>query len=572
MNVNVWNIKDMFNTTSAMGPHKSSSWTGAPTDCNSLSDSQFLFGSQFCPENSQSASTPLELRPRKSSQQNSQDSEPSIFAKYQSKPQLFGGDEKERSSLNFPAGRFKSVLEQFEDKKKKIKEKHDSELLNSFIWNTKENLQKLQSSLDKSEETLKSMLEGLGNLAKTMQETFQSHYELILNALKDKGEMEQTLLGMKKMLEDKNVEFSDLKSSLRLLEDSLGQLAAQQNEQHSKLCEQLGHLQLPALLADLQAFLSAPRTPSHIKDNASQTSPGMLSTDHFPSSQLNAPPESKLPSTFGASGGKENTNKPQKSHILTTGQDDSNTLCTCHSATAAPESGGEGFWLLTQEPCQATPVRKVIKRDNQAKGAARHSPVTCSRADNRLTQTHAQNQGKPAAGHKVQSKSIGIREKRGKSQKCNQRKKQSSSRKEGQRSKCTAANRKQKETNKKCAESETLRRSYRDSVKPDKTSIISQQNPSWIPNRKAEKSKLLLQSHENMRRVPNQWEKPGVKKRVDPSSTTNNNFWACSSPESSLSHNQMRWLSLSLTPSCAMPALQKAATRCPLLFDSDYSD
>lgn len=52
-------------------------------------------------------------------------SEPSIFAKYQSKPQLFGGDEKERGLHNFPAGRFKSALEQFEDKKKKIQEKHD---------------------------------------------------------------------------------------------------------------------------------------------------------------------------------------------------------------------------------------------------------------------------------------------------------------------------------------------------------------------------------------------------------------------------------------------------------------
>ncbi|KAF7250049.1 Interactor of HORMAD1 protein 1 [Varanus komodoensis] len=110
-------------------PNKPSSWTSVPSDCNSLSDSQFLFGSQFCPENSQSASAPLEFsiqqRQGKSSQQNSQDNESSIFAKYQSKPQLFGGDGKEKGSLNFPAGRFKGVLEQFEENKKKIKEKYD---------------------------------------------------------------------------------------------------------------------------------------------------------------------------------------------------------------------------------------------------------------------------------------------------------------------------------------------------------------------------------------------------------------------------------------------------------------
>lgn len=51
--------------------------------------------------------------------------EPSIFAKYQSKPQLFAGDGKEKGPFNFPAGRFKGVLEQFEENKKKIKEKHD---------------------------------------------------------------------------------------------------------------------------------------------------------------------------------------------------------------------------------------------------------------------------------------------------------------------------------------------------------------------------------------------------------------------------------------------------------------
>lgn len=56
---------------------KSSNWNNNQTDYSSLSDSQFLFGSQFCPESSQTLSTPLDseihLRHPKQSQQNSLD-------------------------------------------------------------------------------------------------------------------------------------------------------------------------------------------------------------------------------------------------------------------------------------------------------------------------------------------------------------------------------------------------------------------------------------------------------------------------------------------------------------------
>ncbi|XP_066469098.1 interactor of HORMAD1 protein 1 [Tiliqua scincoides] len=219
-------------------PNKASSWTSTPNDYNSMSDSQFLFGSQFCPENSQSALAPLEFsiqRQGKGSQQNSQDNESSIFAKYQSKPQLFGGDGKEKNPLSFPTGGFKNVLEQFEENKKKIKEKLD----------------------------------------RKMQDTSQSH-GLILNALNNKNEMEQTLPRMEKSLEDKDKEISDLKSSLQLIKESLDQLTAQQNEQHLKFCDHLDLLQLPSLLAELQAFISAPRLPGHMTDSASQTSPDIL--------------------------------------------------------------------------------------------------------------------------------------------------------------------------------------------------------------------------------------------------------------------------------------------------------
>ncbi|NWT55986.1 IHO1 protein, partial [Erythrocercus mccallii] len=87
MNFNIWNIKEMLSTPTALGPNKFSLRSSTASDYSSLSDSQLLFGSQFCPENVQSAAAPLELGTQPG-QQNSQDSEPSIFTKYQTKPQL----------------------------------------------------------------------------------------------------------------------------------------------------------------------------------------------------------------------------------------------------------------------------------------------------------------------------------------------------------------------------------------------------------------------------------------------------------------------------------------------------
>ncbi|NXG10636.1 IHO1 protein, partial [Sakesphorus luctuosus] len=83
MNFSVWNIKEMLSMPTAIGPGRCSLRSSTASDYLSLSDSQVLFGSQFCPENVQSAAALLEP-----GQQNSQDSEPSIFTKYQTKPQL----------------------------------------------------------------------------------------------------------------------------------------------------------------------------------------------------------------------------------------------------------------------------------------------------------------------------------------------------------------------------------------------------------------------------------------------------------------------------------------------------
>lgn len=54
-------------------------------------------------------------------------SEPSIFIKYQAKPQLLGGDTKDESlfSLPLPVGKSKGLSKQFEEKKRRATDQSD---------------------------------------------------------------------------------------------------------------------------------------------------------------------------------------------------------------------------------------------------------------------------------------------------------------------------------------------------------------------------------------------------------------------------------------------------------------
>ncbi|XP_015730871.1 interactor of HORMAD1 protein 1 [Coturnix japonica] len=276
MNLNIWNIKEMLSTPTASGPNKLFSRSSAPSDYSSLSDSQVLFGSQFCPENVQSAA-PLELGVQLG-QHNSQDSEPSIFTKYQAKPQLFDEDTKEKGLLSFGAGQGMRVLENFKANKNKIKDKYDREVLSTFISSINDRLQGLQSCLDKFEEEFnsrnKSISVHLETVSRTLQDALQSHSNVVLKALEDKSQMERALLEMEGRLAAKDVEISDVKSSVQQLKEGLESLPAQLGDHHLKLCEELHSLKLPSALAELQTFMSSARAPPRMVDNSSQTSPG----------------------------------------------------------------------------------------------------------------------------------------------------------------------------------------------------------------------------------------------------------------------------------------------------------
>ncbi|XP_065408892.1 interactor of HORMAD1 protein 1 isoform X1 [Chrysemys picta bellii] len=587
MNFNVWNIKEMFSTPTATRTNKSSSRSSAPSDYSSLSDSQFLFGSQFCPENSQSAPVPLECsaqsRQQKSSQQNSEDSEPSIFTKYQTKPQLFGGDEKEKGSFDFGVGKLKNVLEQFEVNKKKIKEKHDSEVLSTFISSVKKSVQGLQTCLDKFEESLdsrnKSILDGLEAVSKTLQETVQSHYESVLNALTDKSQIEPILLEMERRLAAKDMEILDVKSNLQLLKESLELLTSQQNKQHQKLCEQLNDLPFPNILAELQTFISTSRFPSCIKDNASQTSPDILQDLYLISQEktccqcyqttrvcrtssfqtqprsmtmANRPGDSHMKNhiakddtnrtdlntvagrevnlTTTALQGKENMTIQEMKSALEKQLSANNPSCACCSNTDVSWDSHEKHQLLTQEIPQATPLRTVIGKDS--KGIKTVTPSQQNQSQ--LCQPPVQNNmaGQRdidfATDNMMHITVVGNKLKKEKSKKpCRSkltaRKRMYIAKKKGDLSKCPDSGLKKKMTS-SWMESEDSRKNYSpiDTVTLHSensgpgSSAPSHQRLSRAQHRKKENSLPVLHSDENLERLAAK--RKGIlenKRRVD---------------------------------------------------------
>ncbi|XP_042521843.1 interactor of HORMAD1 protein 1 [Dipodomys spectabilis] len=281
MNFNVWNIKEMMSIPSGSGTFKSSNRNNNQTDCCALSDSQFLFGSQFCPENSESQSAPLDLGPHlrnpKQTQQNSIDNEPSILTKYQTKPQLFGDDTKDKVSPNFslplPAVKLKGLLRQFEEKKKWATDKGDSETLYNLISHIGESIYRLQTSVEKSEEHLSSrsqtLLDSLKNMTNTLHETTQVQNNLMCEAVQDKGHREQTMLEIQKRFENIQEDFIEMKSIVKHLEA----VVIQQSKDFQQLSEQLVQLNVPSILDDLRHLISMLQLSRQVKDGTSQTSP-----------------------------------------------------------------------------------------------------------------------------------------------------------------------------------------------------------------------------------------------------------------------------------------------------------
>ncbi|XP_072136263.1 interactor of HORMAD1 protein 1 [Mobula birostris] len=283
MTSNIWNIREMLNIPTGPGMTKSATWNSAPSDHSSLTDSQFLFGSQFCPENSESQDFNLPSRTQRNSQQNSQhnESELKFYEKYQAKPHIFAMENKETCSVTqLCFGKPKGFLEQFEISKRKAKEKQESEYFNNWISKLQDNVEGIKASFNKLERKTElqnqTVLEGLENLSKTIQENINTHYETIVSALEAKSSREQ-ILEMDKRLVAKEMEMSNLKTQLQLVQECLDGMKQSQCQQHQKICEQFSwfkdHLKFTEMLSELHKLTSTTNPIIQVQNNMTQTTP-----------------------------------------------------------------------------------------------------------------------------------------------------------------------------------------------------------------------------------------------------------------------------------------------------------
>ncbi|XP_073425722.1 interactor of HORMAD1 protein 1 isoform X2 [Dendrobates tinctorius] len=246
MNLNVWNIKDMFSVPPGAGINKSANRNTAQSDHSSLSDSQFLFSSQFCPDGSQQGSMDY-AKYQKNSNQNSQDSEPSIYQKYQAKPPLCSSDPKDRSTFHsFGLSKPKDIIEQFEESKKRAKEKYESEQLHQLICSIQGTLQELKGPFFNIEENTslrcQSILESINGVSKALLEKMSCYHESLLKVMPLKSDLEQAILGLEKKIQLKDAEMTDIKSNIQLLLMATDAIKLQQREKHLELSEKCTQL------------------------------------------------------------------------------------------------------------------------------------------------------------------------------------------------------------------------------------------------------------------------------------------------------------------------------------------
>uniref|UniRef100_A0A672V3T4 Uncharacterized protein n=1 Tax=Strigops habroptila TaxID=2489341 RepID=A0A672V3T4_STRHB len=308
------------------------SWNCLPNDYSSLSDSQLLFGSQFCPENSHLPPAPCR---HTASVQSQWEIEPSIFTKYQTKPQLFDEETKEKASFHFGAGRVKNILENFEVNKNKIKDKYDRyvkhpvEILSVLVVSTP------CSSFFPSSKSY-------------MTELYISPRQVSFQVLNN-------LIGKSHRIREKGS---------FLLKEGLESLPAQLSDQHLKLCEELGFLKLPNTLAELHTFLAGAKARPATADNSSQTSPGPCQRCARREDSPSGPAHSPCVTL-----GEQHTDPPMRNQVTGggTSTDDLNTASGGNISPGAAEVCG-GEHSSSQE----------VKYSSGAQSCANHPCMCCA--------------------------------------------------------------------------------------------------------------------------------------------------------------------------------------------------
>ncbi|KAM8915031.1 interactor of HORMAD1 protein 1 isoform 2-T3 [Spinachia spinachia] len=238
------NIKEMLGLptgSSDKPPHRN----GATSGYSSFTDSQFLFGSQFWPENSQGLSQDMSLSSRTSQQSSQED-----------KCKGFG------------------MLDKFEDERKRAKEKADGDVLAkecNHFQETLDNIQQLVASTERNTAACQPVLTKFDNFVSTLQNHFSSlqgdislRFETLLATVNSQREM---ITGLEATAQKSSETTAELCSNLQSLKNSLQSLREEHERERNMLEQAL------KLLSTLVSEHSAKHSLKRVRDNAIQTSP-----------------------------------------------------------------------------------------------------------------------------------------------------------------------------------------------------------------------------------------------------------------------------------------------------------
>nr|XP_046168945.1 interactor of HORMAD1 protein 1 isoform X1 [Oncorhynchus gorbuscha]XP_046168946.1 interactor of HORMAD1 protein 1 isoform X1 [Oncorhynchus gorbuscha] len=277
MNPNVWNIKEILSIPTGSIVPKITSRNGATSDYSSLTDSQFLFGSQFWPENSQGMSQDMGFSNRISGSSQSQEaSEPKILSNYHSKPFLFGDGKDKVKVPSFTSGKAIGILDRFEEDKKKAKEKCESDILTSGFLQFREKLENIKLSVNHIDESTTTGNKDFADFAKTLQQNiaslqdgFAQQFEALLNKVSSQNQM---LKEMENRVAKTGVATTELSSHMQGLQQKLEVLRHEQSRDQSMLGEALSLL---STLISQHGSEPLP-TPVRVTESTVQTSPGLV--------------------------------------------------------------------------------------------------------------------------------------------------------------------------------------------------------------------------------------------------------------------------------------------------------
>ncbi|KAI4892771.1 hypothetical protein NFI96_032325 [Prochilodus magdalenae] len=235
MKPNVWNIKDVLNIPATSVTGKSGKGV-TTSDYSSLTDSQFLFGSQFWPESSQGFSQEIS-GPSKGCQPASQEiNELKVSTSYHSKPLLFG----DSKTPNSTGGKTLGILDRFEEEKRKAKE--NEMILNGFrqLHEGLENIKRtfLNITEESCDFTKKTVAEGIKSLSKTIQDDLASLKESMTGQAEKLANLQnQTHREMKDSEAKTTLAVKDLNSLVHSLQQDLVSLREDQSKEQSVLGE-----------------------------------------------------------------------------------------------------------------------------------------------------------------------------------------------------------------------------------------------------------------------------------------------------------------------------------------------